>query len=136
MDQVRASKVTAATRFAQIVVGVMGTVNGLAGVALIFFPLWFFQHIGTFPPFNQHYEGDLGAYLLAVGIGLLVATPAPEKYPWVIRIGALASLLHAANHLSGAFISPSVNAWVQTTVIAMTGLFLVAASMGGVTMKR
>jgi hydrogenase/urease accessory protein HupE len=107
MDQVSASKVTAATLF----------------------PLWFFQHFGTFPPFNQHYEGDLGAYILAVGIGLLVATPAPEKYPWVIRIGALASLFHAANHLSGALLSPSLNAWVQTVEIATTGLLLVAASM-------
>ncbi len=128
MYQARARKVTAYTRFAQIVVGVMGMVNSLTGVALIFFPLWFFQHIGTFPPFNQHYEGDLGAYMLAVGIGLLVATPVPENYPWVIRIAALASLLHAANHLSGAFISPSSNAWVQTLGIAMTGLFLLAAS--------
>ena len=129
MNQVRASKVTAATRFAQIVVGVMGMVNSLAGVALVFFPLWFFQHLGTFPPFNQHYEGDLGAYLLAVGIGLVVATPAPEKYPWVIRIGALASLFHAANHLAGTLLSPSLNAWVQTGAIALTGLLLVAASL-------
>ena len=136
MDQASARKATAYTRFAQIVVGVMGIVNSLTGVALIFFPQWFFQHIGTFPPFNQHYEGDLGAYMLAVGIGLLVATPVPENHPWVIRIGALASLFHAANHLSGAVISPSVNAWVQTTLIAMTGLFLVAASRGRVMMKR
>lgn len=136
MDQASARKVTAYTRFAQLVVGVMGIANSLTGVALIFFPQWFFQHIGTFPPFNQHYEGDLGAYILAVGIGLLVATPVPENYPWVIRIAALASLFHAANHLSGAFISPSVNAWVQTTVLAMTGLCLVAASRGRVIMKR
>lgn len=128
MYQASARKVTAYTRFAQIVVGVMGMVNCLTGVAFIFFPLWFFQYIGNFPPFNQHYEGDLGAYMLAVGMGLLVATPMPEKYPWVIRLGALASLLHAANHLSGAFTYPSVNAWVQTTVIAMTGLLLAAAS--------
>jgi len=106
----------------------MGIYHSLAGVALLFFPVWFFQHIGPFPPFNQHYEGDLGAYVLAVGIGLLVATPLPENYPWVIRVGALASLLPAANHLAGALLSPSVNAWVQTLVLATTGLFLLAAS--------
>ena len=110
MSETSSRKVTAYTRFAQIVVGVMGIYHSLAGVALLFFPLWFFQHIGPFPPFNQHYEGDLGAYVLAVGIGLLVATPLPQNYPWVIRVGALASLFHAANHLAGAFLSPSVNA--------------------------
>ena len=136
MDEASARKVTAYTRFAQIVVGLMGIANSLTGVALIFFPQWFFQHIGTFPPFNQHYEGDLGAYILAVGIGLVVATPVPENYTWVIRIAALASLLHAANHLSGALLYPSVNAWVQTIGIAMTGLFLVAASLGRVTRER
>lgn len=64
--------------------------------------------------------------MLAVGIGLLVATPTPENYPWVIRVGALASLFHAANHLAGAFLSPSVSAWVQTLVLAITGLLLLA----------
>lgn len=121
-------KGTAYTRFAQIVVGVMGMYHSLAGVALLFFPMWFFQHIGPFPPFNQHYEGDLGAYVLAVGIGLLVATPRPENYPWVIRVGALGSLFHAANHLTGALLSPSFSAWAQTLVLAVTGLFLLAAS--------
>jgi hypothetical protein len=128
MSETSSRKGTAYTRFAQIVVGVMGMYHSLAGVALLFFPVWFFQYIGPFPPFNQHYEGDLGAYVLAVGIGLLVATPTPQNYPWVIRIAALASLLHAANHLAGVFLSPSVSAWVQTLVLAITGLFLLAAS--------
>lgn len=128
MSDISSRKVTVYTRSAQIVVGVMGIYHSLAGIALLFFPVWFFQHIGPFPPFNQHYEGDLGAYVLAVGIGLLVATPLPENYPWVIRVGALGSLFHAANHLAGAILSPSVTAWVHTLVLAMTGLFLLAAS--------
>ncbi len=130
MDKTQAHKVTAYTRFAQMVVGGMGVVNCLAGLALIFYPLWFFQQIGTFPPYNRHYEGDLGAYLLAVGIGLLVATPAPESHPWIIRIGAAASWFHAANHLYDTLLYPSVNGWVQTIGIALTGLLLVAASRG------
>ena len=128
MIETSSRKVTAYTRYAKIVVGVMGIYHSLAGVALLFFPWWFFQHSGPFPPFNQHYEGDLGAYVLAVGIGLLVATPLPENYPWVIRVGALASLLHAANHLAGAILYPSVSAWAQTLVLATTGLFLLAVS--------
>lgn len=130
MSETSSRKGTTYTRFAQIVVGLMGMYHSLAGVALLFFPMWFFQHIGLFPPFNQHYEGDLGAYMLAVGIGLLVATPLPQNYPWVIRIGALGSLFHAANHLAGVILYPSVSAWVQKLALAATGLFLLAASKG------
>ncbi len=45
MSETSSRKVTAYTRFAQIVVGVMGIYHSLTGVALIFFPLWFFQHM-------------------------------------------------------------------------------------------
>src|SRR5579859_3548459 len=117
MDKASTGRVTAYTRFAQIIVGLMGVFYSLTGVALIFFPLWFFQNIGNFPPFNRHYEGDTGAFILALGIGLLAVIPMPAKHPWVIRIAALASLFHAANHLYDAIILPSANAWAQTIAL-------------------
>jgi hypothetical protein len=49
MIETSSRKVTAYTRSAQIVVGVMGIYHSLAGVALLFFPVWFFQYIGPFP---------------------------------------------------------------------------------------
>jgi hypothetical protein len=112
----------------RIVVGIIGIFYTLAGAALIFFPLWFFQYIGNFPPFNRHYEGDAGAFLLALGIGLLVATPRPEAHVWLIRIAALASLFHVANHLYDALVYPSLSSWGQWIALLVVGLVLVAAS--------
>ena len=85
-------------RFTQIVVG-------LAGIALLFAPMWFFQTIGHFPPFNQHYERDLGSFLLALGIGLLVIIRNPTRHIWVIRVAALGSVLHVINHIYDAVVT-------------------------------
>jgi hypothetical protein len=124
-----AKKNPAYQRFVQIVVAIMGLFYTLAGGALIFFPLWFYQYIGNFPPFNRHYEGDAGAFLLALGIGLLVATPRPEKHVWLIRIAALASMFHVANHLYDALAYPSFSSWGQTIALLVVGLLLVIVSL-------
>jgi len=77
-------------RFTQIVVGLAGAAYLLIGIALLFAPGWFFSAIGNFQPFNRHYEGDLGSFLLPLGIGLLVAARDPARYIWVIRVAASA----------------------------------------------
>src|SRR5712691_8523067 len=92
------------TRFSHFVVGLAGLAYLLTGIALLFAPVWFFQTIGHFPPFNRHYEGDLGSFLLPLGVGLLVAARAPLKHIWVIRVAALGSLLHAGNHMYDAVV--------------------------------
>src|SRR2546428_3596796 len=101
------------SRFASIVVGVAGIFYMLVGVALLFAPVWFFQTIGHFPPFNRHYEGDLGSFLLPLGVGLLVAARAPLRHIWVIRVAALGSLLHAGNHVYDAVVgAAAIGEWV------------------------
>lgn len=76
-----------------------GVVNVFAGGALLVAPTWFFNTIGTFPPFNQHYLGDAGAFLFPIGLGLLLALREPRRHALLIGVGALASLLHTGNHL-------------------------------------
>ena len=129
MYETQTNKMSAYLRLVRIVVGIIGIFYTLTGVALIFFPLWFFQYIGNFPPFNRHYEGDAGAFLLALGIGLLVAVPRPDQHVWLIRIAALASLFHAANHLYDALVYPSLSSWGQFIALLVIGLILVAASL-------
>ena len=92
-------------RFTQIVVGLAGVGYLLAGIALLFAPMWFFQTIGHFPPFNQHYEGDLGSFLLALGIGLLIIIRNPAWHMGVIRVAALGSILHVINHIYDAVVN-------------------------------
>jgi hypothetical protein len=50
--------------------------GGAGGFGRALVPLWFFTTIGTFPPFNRHYTGDIGAFQLALGAGLLLAVRA------------------------------------------------------------
>src|SRR5215213_6714494 len=71
----------------------------LTGLALLFAPQWFFDNIGTFPPFNRHYEGDLGAFGLPLGVGLMLAARNPAQNRLMIGVGVAVSVVHALNHL-------------------------------------
>jgi len=72
----------------------------LVGLALIFAPQWFFDNIGNFPPFNRHYSGDLGTFLLPLGIGLLWAARDPARHLGLIGVALAGGWLHVLNHLS------------------------------------
>jgi hypothetical protein len=82
-----------------VVVGLAGVGYALTGLALILAPHWFFDNIGPFAPFNRHYEGDLGAFLLPLGLGLLLVAREPVQHRIFLAVVAGASLLHAANHV-------------------------------------
>src|SRR4051812_33280302 len=88
----------------QIALVVNGVANLFAGAALLVAPVWFFQTIGSFPPFNQHYLGDAGAFLLPLGLGLLLALRDPRQHRLLIGMAALAGVLHTGNHLFDDFV--------------------------------
>jgi hypothetical protein len=112
-------------RLGQLVVALAGVFYALTGVALLFAPVWFFQHIGTFGPFNRHYEGDLGAFLLALGIGLLFAARSPSRYGLVVWVAAMGSLLHACNHVYDALVEgASPGQWLAQPVPLFVFAFL------------
>ena len=81
-----------------------GLINVFGAGALLFAPEWFYQTIGDFPPFNQHYMGDTGAFLLALGLGLLIATRDPGRHRSLIGIAIVGNLVHLGNHLYDDFI--------------------------------
>jgi len=109
---------------ARIVVAFAGVFYVATAIALLFTPFWFFQTVGNFGPFNQHYEGDIGAFQLALGLGLLVAAYRPSQHSLLIWVGAVGSLFHAGNHLYTDLVEqPSVAHLFNTTI----PLFLFAA---------
>lgn len=85
--------------WSRIIIGVAGLGYLSAGVVQLVAPQWFFENIGYFPPFNRHYLGDLGSFLLPLGIGLLVAARNPVAHRGLVGIGAAASVLHLLNHV-------------------------------------
>ncbi len=101
-----------------------------AGAALLAAPEWFFASVGPFPPFNRHYSGDLGAFLLPLGIGLLWAARRPRQHVTLIAVTSLGSLLHSLNHAVDAVWQPDVGGGAATTaallVVALVALLAVA----------
>lgn len=70
----------------------------LAGLGLMLAPVPFYETIGHFPPFNRHYMGDLGAFLLPLGVALVWAARNPTGNRILIAVAATGTLLHALNH--------------------------------------
>jgi len=89
--------------------------------------------IGTFPPFNRHYQGDLGAFLLPLGIGLVVAARDPFKQLLLIRIAVIANLLHSLNHMYDAvLVRAPLGYWLSDTLplLVMALLLLLVERRG------
>ncbi len=101
----------------RLLVFVTGLNYVLDGLALLVAPTWFFENIGTFGSFNRHYLGDLGAFLLPLGIGLLVAARKPRQHYVLIAVVAAGNIIHASNHIYDAIMGQEDLAhWLSDTV--------------------
>jgi hypothetical protein len=70
----------------------------LTGLIALIAPDTFFDVIGRYGVENSHYVGDVGAFQLAAGIGLLLAVNRPSWRAPLLWVGALWFGLHALNH--------------------------------------
>jgi hypothetical protein len=116
---------------AQAIVAIAGILHLLVGLAMLLAPMWFFVVIGTFPPFNRHYTGDMGAFQLALGVGLLFAARAPARQRLLISVAAAGNLLHMLNHAYDAVIShAALGYWLADSgplLVITLALLLVSA---------
>lgn len=83
----------------QVIVAAAGVLYTLTALALLFAPVWFFRYIGPYGAYSRHYEGDAGAFVLGLGLALLVAARDPARHRLLVWAAALGSLFHALNHL-------------------------------------
>ena len=127
-----AAKKTSLTRnqnkFVQFVLALTGLSYIAAGAALIFFPAWFLENVGLFPPFNRHYMGDAGAFVLAIGVGLWLIRKDAWAHRSMLVAGLVATQLHALNHLFDAFLHADIQHWLQDALpnILVGVLYLIA----------
>jgi hypothetical protein len=77
---------------------VLGVLNAASGALALIAPDTFFDEIGRYGVENSHYVGDVGAFVLAFGIAVLVAAWRPSWRVPVLALGALWYGLHAINH--------------------------------------
>jgi hypothetical protein len=123
---------TNGNRWISVVIGIAGVGYTLIGLALILTPQWFFDNVGPFAPFNRHYEGDLGTFILPMGLGLLFAMREPAQHHLFLAVAAGASLLHAANHLYEALTgsTPPDRVVQDTAPLISLGLLLLTSWWG------
>jgi uncharacterized membrane protein len=110
----------------RLLIAFVGLTDVLAGISLLITPVWFFERVGHFAPFNQHYEGDAGAFVLAIGVGLMMAAVRPAGADGLVVVAMLASLLHLANHIYASLGSGAT--WSGTVIVAVQAALLIVAA--------
>jgi hypothetical protein len=123
MEALHPTRPAAGQSFTRAVIGIAAVVHLSASILLLVAPYSFFMLNEHFPPYNRHYTGDLGAFQLPLGLGLLLAASQPFRYRMVVLIAAAANLLHALNHIYDGLISPTTLVYW----IADVGLLLLMA---------
>jgi hypothetical protein len=85
-------------RAMRAVLVVLGVLQVASGALALVAPGTFFDEIGRYGVENSHYVGDVGAFVLAFGIAVLVAAQRPSWRVPVLVLGTLWYGLHAINH--------------------------------------
>ncbi len=98
MDRIKLDRSDQVAGWIKPVLALCGLAFALTALTQLFAPEWFFNVVGTFPPFNRHYVGDLGAFLLPLGAGLVFAARNPLRHRGIVGVAAAGSSLHALNH--------------------------------------
>jgi hypothetical protein len=103
-----------------------GLLHTLTGLLMLVVPEWFFDNIGTFPPYNRHYTGDVGAFLLPLGLGLFWAAREPARHRLFIAMAVLANIVHLLNHVYDDVQADTIFSTQTISLIVFVG-FLIAA---------
>ncbi len=97
-----------------------GLLNLVLGAIMAFAPGFFFDHIGEYGIRNDHYIGDVSAFYLAGGIGLLIAATRRAWREPICVVAALWYGFHALNHLTDVGIASSRgHGWSDTILLAI-----------------
>ena len=86
-------------RTLRIAVGALGAFHIVEGLWQLLAPGSFYARIGTYGLENTHYVGDVGAFVLAFGIALVLAVGRPSWRAPLLYLGSLWYGFHAINHL-------------------------------------
>jgi hypothetical protein len=85
-------------RAMQAALAVLAVLQIASGALALFAPGTFYDEIGRYGVENQHYVGDVGAFVLAYGVAVLIAATRPAWRVPVLALGAVWYGLHAINH--------------------------------------
>jgi hypothetical protein len=129
MATIQTTRPATRSGFARVVVGIAGVLHLATGLILLLAPYSYFMLIEHVPPYNRHDAGDLGAFQLPLGIGLLLAAREPLRYRVVVLMAAAVNLLHALNHIYDGLIMPTTAVyWIADVglLVLMTVVLMIA----------
>jgi hypothetical protein len=107
-------------------IGVLGAFHILEGLYMLLAPASFYSRIGTYGVENTHYVGDVGSFVVAFGVALVLAVGRPSWRTPVLAVGALWYAFHAANHLFDIGEARSTARGVIDTLLLALGAALLA----------
>lgn len=110
---------------ARAIVLIVGLGDVVAGAALLLTPHWFFDNVAPFGTYNPHFLGDAGAFLLPVGVGLMIAARDLSRFRSLVILGVAVSVLHFLNHLYGSI--AHAESWPVTGAVAVQAVAMVGA---------
>jgi hypothetical protein len=113
--------------FVRAAVFAVGILNIVTGATMLLAPEWFFANIGTYPPYNRHYLGDLGVVTLPLGLALVWAARHPAQNRLLIGFAALAALAHALNHAYDDFVVAAPDTVRQTLPLLVVAVVMLVA---------
>ncbi|MEA2646478.1 MAG: hypothetical protein QOE92_1561 [Chloroflexota bacterium] len=82
----------------RVIVALAGTFTVAAGLWALLDPVSFYTTIGAFPPYNEHFLHDIGAFQLGLGLSLLVALFWSDALLAVLAAGAISATAHWGAH--------------------------------------
>jgi hypothetical protein len=110
-------------QFPRIVALVVGVLFAASGVWAMVDPSGFFETTATFPPYNQHFIQDIGAFLGGLGAVLLLAATLPALDALAVALlgVGIGAALHTVSHVVGRDLggTPSVDIPSQGVVAVL-----------------
>ena len=107
------------------IVLVAGLAYLMIGMAQLLQPEWYFENLGGFPPYNRLLLGQMGSFLLPLGVVLVLASQNPSSNRMVIAAGSGAAVLLTLNQLYSTSIGETA-APDGTFALGLLGLFAAA----------
>lgn len=86
-------------RYAATIIALGGLLNAGTGAWAFAAPESFYDVIATYPPYNEHFLHDIGAFLLGIGVALLAALRWRDAWFVVLLGGSVAATLHTISHI-------------------------------------
>lgn len=81
------------------VIGLGGVFHAGSGAWAFAAPRSFYDSVATFPPFNEHFLPDIGAFLIGIGVALLASLVWSDAKFVVLVGGTAAAVLHWISHV-------------------------------------